>query len=276
MSLFVASLNSGSNGNCYYVGNQQEGILIDAGISCRETEQRLKRLELSIRKIKAIFITHEHSDHIYGLQRLSKKHHIPIYITANTLQQGRIQLREDLARTFTAHESIAIGKLSVTAFPIYHDACDPHSFVITDSEVSVGVFTDIGTACANVRKYFAKCHAAFLEANYDEVMLNTGRYSIALKNRIRGGRGHLSNIEAAQLFKQHKPAFMSHLFLSHLSEENNSPEIAAHLFKKVAGKTEIIVASRYEETQVYQINPPGLVYKPKRQYRDQFQLSLFQ
>lgn len=276
MSLFVASLNSGSNGNCYYVGNQQEAILIDAGISCRETEQRLKRLELPIRKIKGIFVTHEHSDHIYGLPRLSKKHHIPIYITPNTLQQGRINLRNDLVRTFMPHSPIPVGRLTVTPFPIYHDACDPHNFLISGGDVSVGVFTDIGTPCANVRKHFAKCHAAFLETNYDEMMLNTGGYSIALKNRIRGGRGHLSNKEAAQLFKQHKPAFMSHLFLSHLSEENNSPEIVAHLFKKIAGKTEIIIASRHEETQVYQINSQGLIYKTRRQRRDQFQLSLFQ
>lgn len=276
MSLFVASLNSGSNGNCYYIGNQEEAVLIDAGISCRETEQRLKRLELSIRKIKAIFVTHEHSDHIYGLPRLSKKHRIPIYITTNTLLEGRIPVREDLVCAFTAHEPVTIGKLSITAFPIHHDACDPHNFLISGGGASVGVFTDIGTACTNVKIHFAKCHAAFLETNYDEVMLNNGSYSIALKNRIRGGKGHLSNYEAAQLFKQHKPAFMSHLFLSHLSEENNSPEIAARLFQKLAGNTEIIVASRYEETQVYHINPQGLVYKTKRYFKNQFQLSLFQ
>src|SRR5215218_3896539 len=103
MSLFIASLNSGSNGNCYYIGNKDEAILVDAGISCRETERRMKRLELSLKRVKAVFVTHEHTDHIYGIQRLSRKHGIPIYITSNTLQQGRLSLKPGLAFTFKAN-----------------------------------------------------------------------------------------------------------------------------------------------------------------------------
>jgi phosphoribosyl 1,2-cyclic phosphodiesterase len=273
--MFIASLSSGSNGNCYYIGNQNEAVLIDAGISCREIEQRLKRLELPIRKIKAIFVTHEHSDHISGITRLSKKHNIPTYITPHTLEQGRLNLRHDLVHPFHAHEAVNVGKLSVTPFPTLHDACDPHSFIIESNQVNVGVFTDIGAPCDQVKKYFAQCHAAFLESNYDDHMLSTGSYSIALKNRIRGGKGHLSNHQAAQLFLQHRPSFMSHLFLAHLSEENNSPKIVEKLFRKIAGKTEIIVAPRYEETPVYHIHAgPG--HNRRRLTSSQFQLSLFQ
>jgi phosphoribosyl 1,2-cyclic phosphodiesterase len=280
--MFIASLNSGSNGNCYYIGNKHEAILVDAGISCRETERRMKRLELSLKKVKAIFVTHEHTDHVYGIQRLSRKHGIPIYITSSTLQQGRLSLKPHLAFTFAAHKPIKIGNLSITAFPIHHDAVDPHSFIVSDNEVRVGVFTDIGLACDQVKKHFQQCHAAFLEANYDEIMLHTGSYSIGLKERIRGGKGHLSNKQAAQLFKECKPPFMSHLFLSHLSEENNSPQIASQMFTKIAGKTEIIVASRYEETQVYHIgdsaqSQPSMPFTRKSKTRSsQFQLSLFQ
>lgn len=278
MSLFVASLNSGSNGNCYYIGNRNEAILIDAGISCRETERRLKRLELSLKRVKAIFITHEHTDHIYGVSRLSRKFNIPVYITANTLQQGRLNLKQHLTFSFNASETVKIGDLSVTAFPILHDAHDPHSFTISYNDVNVGIFTDIGLPCEHVKKNFARCHAAFLESNYDEVMLNTGSYPEGLKNRIRGGKGHLSNKQAASLFLQHRSSFMSHLFLSHLSEENNSPKIVYDLFKKIAGKTEIIVAPRYEETQVYQISGAGYSNNIRRPVRktSQFQLSLFQ
>jgi phosphoribosyl 1,2-cyclic phosphodiesterase len=100
MSLFISSLNSGSNGNCYYVGTQEEAVLIDGGISCRETERRLKRLELSIKKIKAIFVTHEHSDHVYGVSQLSKKYQLPVYITAGTLRDGRVKLKENLTLPF--------------------------------------------------------------------------------------------------------------------------------------------------------------------------------
>lgn len=278
MSLFIASLNSGSNGNCYYIGNREEAILIDAGISCREIEKRLKRLELSIKRIKAIFVTHEHTDHIYGVSRLSKKYQLPIFITANTLLNSRLNLRQDLVSSFTAHEPVKIGNIAVTALPIHHDASDPHSFVISCNAVKIGVFTDIGQPCEYVKDNFAQCHAAFLESNYDEVMLHTGRYPPSLKERIRGGRGHLSNSQAMQLFVKHRPAFMSHLFLSHLSAENNAPEIVHNLFKKVAGKTEIIIASRHEETPVYHISNSGFAKNTRKPVtkHSQLQLALFQ
>src|SRR5689334_12944551 len=104
MSLFVSSLNSGSNGNCYYIGNSDEAVLVDGGISMRETERRLKRLELSIKKIKGIFVTHEHGDHINGVSSLSKKHKIPVYITPSTLTESRLKLKEHLMIPLKAYE----------------------------------------------------------------------------------------------------------------------------------------------------------------------------
>jgi len=202
--------------------------LIDGGISCRETERRLKRLQLSIKKVKAIFVTHEHSDHVYGVSQLSKKYQLPVYITAGTLHDGRLKLKENLILPFRAYEPITIGNLSVTAFPKFHDASDPHSFVVSSSSVKVGIFTDIGLPCEHVIRHFEQCHAAFLEANYDEQMLDTGKYPLYLKNRIRDGHGHLSNKQAFQLFLDHKPPFMSHLFLSHLSN-NYSLRLPARL-----------------------------------------------
>ncbi|GAC1397868.1 MAG: MBL fold metallo-hydrolase [Sediminibacterium sp.] len=254
MSLFITSLNSGSNGNCYYIGNAGEAILVDAGISCRETEKRMKHLALDIKKVKAIFVSHEHTDHISGITVLSKKYQLPVYITADTLEHGRLRLEEHLVFHFHAHQPVQVGDLAVTAFPKFHDASDPHSFIVTDSEVKVGIFTDIGTSCKHVIHHFQQCHAAFLEANYDEELLEKGNYPHHLKNRIRGGKGHLSNIQALQLFTSNRSSFMSHLILSHLSKNNNHPELVHALFKPHAGNTAIIVASRYEETPVYQIN----------------------
>src|ERR1700744_4986878 len=115
MSLFIASLNSGSNGNCYYIGNEREAILVDAGISCRETEKRMARLGLSMKKVKAIFISHEHSDHISGVAVLSKKYNLPVYITPGTLQNSRLELDRDLVLSFIAYESLQIGGLSISA-----------------------------------------------------------------------------------------------------------------------------------------------------------------
>jgi phosphoribosyl 1,2-cyclic phosphodiesterase len=253
MSLFVSSLNSGSNGNCYYVGNKDNAILIDAGISCRQTEKRMKRLQLNIRKVKAIFVSHEHGDHIFGLPALMKKYRLPVYITPKTLEGSNLRLETNLVNTFSAYEPLTIGNLVVTAFPKAHDASDPHSFIVASHNVKVGIFTDIGTPCEHVIRNFNECHAAFLETNYDEYLLENGKYPYPLKVRIRGGKGHLSNAQAAELFRQHRAPYMSHLFLSHLSRENNRPNIVQGLFKKLETKTKIILAPRNKETQLYHI-----------------------
>jgi phosphoribosyl 1,2-cyclic phosphodiesterase len=254
MKLHITSLNSGSNGNCYYIGNENEAVLVDAGISCRETEKRMKRLGLSMAKVKAIFISHEHTDHIRGVYGLAKKYHLPIYITPDTLQNARLNINSLTAVPFQAYEPIQIGELTITAFPKFHDACDPHSFVVAYQDIKVGVFTDIGAPCEHLIHHFQQCHAAFLEANYDDEMLEQGRYPYFLKSRIRGGEGHLSNQQALELFTTYKSPFLSHLLLSHMSKDNNCPTLAKELFSRYAENTEIIVASRYEETPVYTIS----------------------
>lgn len=254
MSLFTCALNSGSNGNCYYVGNNTEAILIDAGISCREIEKRMKRLALNIFKVKAVFISHEHTDHTSGVRVLSKKYKLPVYITHVTHRFGGLRLENHLVTSFDAHLPVTIGNLSITAFPKFHDAVDPYSFIISCNQVKVGVFTDIGTPCENLVHHFKQCNAAFLESNYDEAMLENGKYPHYLKNRIRGDKGHLSNKQALELFRAHRPSFMSHLFLSHLSKNNNCPKLVQQLFSGYAEGVKMIVASRYEETPVYHIH----------------------
>jgi phosphoribosyl 1,2-cyclic phosphodiesterase len=253
MPLYITSLNSGSNGNCYYVGNEQEAVLIDAGLSCRQTEVRMQRLGLSLRMVKAIFISHEHSDHISGVAQLSLKYQIPVYITTPTLRSTRLLPARFPVRVLLPYEPVEVGTLRVTAFPKQHDAVDPHSFLVDDQETTVGVFTDIGAACEQVIHHFKQCHAVFLEANYDEDLLANGRYPAFLKQRIRGGHGHLSNQQALTLFREHKPAFMSHVLLSHLSKDNNSPVIAHDFFRPHMDQTELIVASRFAETPVYTV-----------------------
>ncbi len=253
MSLFITSLNSGSNGNCYYAGNDHEAILIDAGISCREIEKRMKRLELDILKLKAIFISHEHSDHIRGVHVLARKYQIPVYATERTANASNITSDNNPVIFFDPAEKIIVGNLIITAFRKAHDACDPYSFVVNHAEIHVGVFTDIGVPCVNLIKHFKICHAAFLEANYDDGMLDSGNYPYFLKERIRGGNGHLSNKQALELFIKHRPAHMSHLFLAHLSKNNNCPQLVENLFKAECNGIEIIVASRDMETAVYSI-----------------------
>ena len=257
--MFITSLNSGSNGNCYYIGNETEAVLVDAGISCRETEMRMQRLGLSMSKVKAIFISHEHSDHIRGVEVLARKFQLPVYITSKTLRYSRLQIDTHLVENLNAYEPISVGNLTITAFPKNHDASDPHSFLVSGHGVKVGVFTDIGSNCDHLEHHFKQCHAAFLEANYCEDMLENGHYPLHLKRRIRGKNGHLSNKQALDLFLAQKPAHMSHVLLSHLSKENNRPELAKALFAEQAGNTEVIVASRYHESPVYTITASGEV-----------------
>lgn len=279
MSLFTASLNSGSNGNCYYVSNGSEAVLIDAGISCRETERRMKQLELRMDSIKAVFISHEHGDHIKGVEGLVSKYQLPIYITAATLQHSRLRIPQPLVKTFVAHEPVVIGGLSVLGFPKKHDAIDPHSFVVSGNGIHVGVFTDIGSPCRHVVDHFTRCHAIFLEANYDEQLLEQGRYPIHLKRRIAGDEGHLSNRQAAELLAAYRPAHMQHVFLSHLSQDNNRPEVALAAFSQFADTMQISVASRYEASGLFEIasmhTSRGLAAPAPAKQAKAVQISLF-
>ena len=265
MTLYLASLNSGRNGNCYYIGNDQEAVLIDAGISCRETERRMKKLGLSMQKVKAVFISHEHTDHIRGLSTLANRYYLPVYITPGTAKYGPHLIRH-LSRPFTAGEAVEVGGLQVIPFPKRHDAADPHSFLVHGGNTTVGIFTDIGGICDNTISHFRQCNAALLESNYDEEMLDQGRYPLHLKNRIRGGLGHLSNRQAADLFREHRPPFTTHLLLGHLSKENNHPDTALAAFEPFSTGIQVQVASRYEATGVYTVTGASTALPNAQQY----------
>lgn len=277
MPISICSLNSGSNANCYYVGNLHEAVLIDAGLSCRETEKRMKQRGLSMDKVKAIFVSHEHSDHITGIPGLSKKFQLPVYITAATLSSSRIPVEPHLVHSFTHNKAITIGSLSVLPYRKNHDGIDPHSFTISGHGVHVGVITDIGFACKQVIKHFSRCQAVFLESNYCDDMLHNGNYPYHLKKRISGDGGHLSNAQALELFLNYKSADLRLLILAHLSKNNNKPELVKQLFTQHAGATEIAVASRYEASPVFDLTAAtAAVQKIKRKMvRHEKQLSLF-
>lgn len=262
MSLSFASLNSGSNGNCYYLGNEQDAILIDAGLSCKETEKRMKALGLSLHHIKAIFISHEHIDHIKGVEVIAKKYTIPVYITPSTFENSRCPIPKEQVIWMNNDQTTNIGNINIKTFSKYHDAADPTSFIVECNGIKVGVFTDIGKVCKNVILHFKQCDAVFLEANYDREMLMNGHYPYALKTRISGGDGHLSNDEALDLFINHRTPKLKYLLLSHLSKENNDPDLVKKLFELNTTNTEITIASRYNPSLIYKINQTA-INKPK-------------
>ena len=236
-------------------------MLIDTGITLKETEKRMARLGLAMETVKAIFITHEHSDHITGLPGISKKYQLPVYITGSTLSNSKVPVEKHLIRSFSIKEPVTVGRLSVKAFSKVHDAIDPHSFMVSQDHIRIGILTDIGHSCKDVIEHFRICHAVFLESNYCEDMLANGRYPFFLKQRISGGQGHLSNREALDLFITHRASYLSHLILSHLSSNNNKPELVNRLFLEKAGQVQIIVASRYQETSIFHIEK-GTELKP--------------
>ena len=140
-------LASGSKGNCIFLGTGKTKILIDAGIGPKLLTKRLDEIDVDLSEIEAILITHEHSDHIRGVEGLSKKHNLPVYITEATLKQSRLGINRSLSRVFSPYEAVSIGNLSIVAFPKLHDAIDPHSFLIEGNGITIGVLTDIGHAC---------------------------------------------------------------------------------------------------------------------------------
>ena len=269
----ICSIASGSNGNCYYLGNDTEAILIDAGISCREIEKRMERQALDITKVKALFISHEHTDHISGMKIFSSRYRVPVFITHATLRHSYKRIEKHLIYHFKESENITIGGLTIIPFRKCHDAVDPHSFVVRCNGVNVGVFTDIGHACDAVTHYFSQCNAVFLESNYCNDMLWNGSYPVFLKKRISGNEGHLSNAQALQLFIEKKNN-LSHLILSHLSKNNNSPELVSKMFGDQCGTTHIAVASRYCEGATYEITANSALKVAEHKKTSQ-QLELF-
>lgn len=271
MSLYTAALASGSNGNCYFVGNEQEGVLIDVGISCTEIEFRMERLGIPISIIKAIFITHEHSDHIKGLNKFAKKHKLPVFITLGTWESMQTSIPGEQVFRIQDQQIVKVGSLQVLPFRKLHDAAEPVSFIVSQNGIQIGVLTDIGLVSEEVKRRFSNCHIAYLEFNYETELLNNGRYPYFLKKRIQGGLGHLSNQQAFDLYEKFRSPKLRLLIASHLSGQNNSPEIVQAYFNDRNDGVQLEIASREVGSGLYKIDA---IQTLRIQYF-QYQYSLF-
>jgi phosphoribosyl 1,2-cyclic phosphodiesterase len=249
--LEICAIASGSNGNCYYIGNEDDALLVDVGISCKQIVSRLKERGLKPEKVKAVFISHEHSDHMIGARVVGKRLRIPVYITAKTWTGAYKNQRPDSPRFFNPDQEIHVGEFTVYPFLKNHDASEPCSFRVEYGAKNVGVFTDIGSPCESVISHLQKCDALFLETNYDEKMLWEGGYPWFLKQRIASEHGHLSNKQAFDLLENHAGENLKCVFLSHLSKENNSPEIAYKEIEPLGTRFEVRLTSRYEAGEIY-------------------------
>ncbi len=247
------ALASGSNGNCYYIAKGDDAVLIDVGINTKHVELRMANLGISPARIQAIFITHEHTDHIKGLSVFCKRYQIPVYLTEGTYKGSRLHLPDHLVHLIPANAKVSMGALKIVGIPKYHDAKEPCSFVVTDGKTNIGILTDLGRGCENVKHVVRHTDVLLLESNYDEDMLENGRYSFFLKNRIRSGWGHISNKMALEIFLENRTDRLKHLILGHLSGANNSIEKVLETFEPHCQHLKLSVATRYAETELFDV-----------------------
>jgi phosphoribosyl 1,2-cyclic phosphodiesterase len=255
----ISAIASGSNGNCYFLGNGNDSVLVDAGISCKQILLRMEGLGLDVGKIRGVFVSHEHIDHINGITVLAKKFEIPVYITEKTLANSGLCLRDDLIMPLIIGKQIKIGGIKVNSFTKSHDAVEPCSYILSCENKNVGVMTDIGLKCSNVADNIAKCDAVFLESNYDEHMLEHGGYPIFLKRRVASDTGHLSNYQAGLLVLEHAKKRLKNVFLSHLSGNNNTPGLALKTFEALVKQRKdldinVRVTSREKESELVNLD----------------------
>ena len=234
MAVSVSMLASGSRGNCAIVASARTKLLVDAGISCRETFKRMKTLGDDPHSLSAILITHEHSDHIYGLATLARKLRVPVFMTGATHhawaramrdESGERPQLEKLERFESGHR-FQVGDIEVRPFTIPHDAADPVGFTLRVEGVKVGFVTDLGYLPVSVRDHLRGCDVLVLESNHDLEMLRVGPYPWSVKQRVMSRVGHLSNTALAQFLANDYDGNAAYLVLAHLSEQNNHPEVA--------------------------------------------------
>ncbi len=251
-----AALASGSSGNCFVVEKNKKLILIDVGISCKQTFLRLENLKLNPKKIDSIFITHEHGDHVRGLDVLKKKTDAEVFMTKGTFVNARTMLDDGRVNFIKNDETIKRAGFEINTFSKNHDCEDPVSYIIRGSN-SLAVLTDIGEPCNNIIDAVKDADSLILESNHDEDMLNNGRYPIFLKRRVASELGHLSNKQASLLALENARN-VNNLVLAHLSLNNNTEKLAFDNMKKDLKKSKakpkkLTISTRYKETKLFRV-----------------------
>jgi phosphoribosyl 1,2-cyclic phosphodiesterase len=256
MGITAISLQSGSNGNCIYVESGGVAVLLDAGISGLAAQTRLAECGIDIHSVQAVIISHDHADHVRCAGVLQRKFGLPIYITAKTLQQAVVNQklgRLPDVRFFEAGQAMQFGPLTVHTLRTPHDAADGVAFVVEAAGKRLGIMTDLGHVFEGLHEAVASLDAVFIESNYDPKMLQEGPYPVRLQDRIRGPKGHLSNLEAAQLLHE-SAGDLKWACLAHLSEHNNQPQLALATHREILQERfPLYAASRHGVTEVFEV-----------------------
>ena len=249
VSLRVCVLGSGSKGNCTYIESPETRILIDAGLSAREIERRLRQIDRSPAVLDGVLISHEHSDHIHGVGALARRYKLAVYANRATWQRAQhIVGRVDELHEFCTGSSFELKDLMIDPFSLPHDADDPVAFRLAWRRRAIAVVTDLGYPSQLVRERIRGCHLLLLESNHDDSMLKAGPYPWPLKQRIGGKSGHLSNVQSSQLLRDVLHDELEAVVLAHLSEINNHPDLARLTAQESLGskRTRVYVASQRE------------------------------
>lgn len=231
MKVQFISLASGSSGNCYYLGTETYGILIDAGIGVRTIKKTLKDFNLSIDSIRAILVTHDHADHIKSVGNIGEKNNIPVYAT-EICHRGinrsycMTEKLSSCVRYLEKEQPIQIEDFHITAFEVPHDGTDNVGYCIEIDGKVFSFLTDLGEITSTAARYICKANYLIIEANYDEEMLEMGPYPAYLKERIVSRTGHMSNRETADFLAENFNEGLKYIWLCHLSKDNNHPELA--------------------------------------------------
>lgn len=220
-----ASLGSGSRGNATLVAAGTTLVMVDCGFSTRETERRMARFGCSPDDLSALLVTHEHADHIRGVGLLARKYDLPVWLTRGTRQVMR-DADVPAMHHFDGHSRFSIGDLQVDPFTVPHDAREPCQFTFDDGNRRFGMLTDTGRMTPHIIECLDACDALLLECNHDADLLMGGPYSAALKRRVAGPLGHLSNAQAGEMLSRLDTSRLQHLVAAHLSDKNNRPELA--------------------------------------------------
>ena len=222
-----ASLGSGSSGNALLVEIGATRVLLDCGFGTTELKARLARLHLTPQDLDAVVVTHEHEDHAGGVPRLARKFGVPVFLTYGTMcAMGPAGGALPDVTIIDSHAPFEIGDVEVRPFPVPHDAREPVQFVLSDGAVRLGVLTDTGCPTPHIVESLSGVHALVLECNHDPDMLRSGPYPGWLKDRIGGRLGHLANAASAEIVRRMDCSNLQHLIAAHLSQKNNTPELA--------------------------------------------------
>lgn len=246
-------LQSGSSGNCTYVETKDSKFLIDAGITAVQVERRLRALGRDPRELDALLVTHDHADHARHMGVYQRKFGIPIHVTSGCLAAAArsmdLGVLQDV-RTFKPGQCVELRDTRVRSIPTPHDGTQGVAFVVSSGGKRLGVLTDLGHVFDDLRSVIGSLDAVILESNYDADMLSRGSYPAWVKQRIRGPRGHLSNEDAAELLRAHASPRLRWVCLAHLSEENNDPELALRVHRRIVGRRVALrLAGRHASTE---------------------------